>query len=240
MADKAPDSAGGHVEPRVKGTQESKELSNDTQEGAPSTSQSHRADATAAAKPAPDGIDTSTSAIPPTSPSSAGLAGKADAPSINPGGPQQHTANVADANEVDDTQSPAGSHVNTAQLVQDIGQTEFRVGMHSLEFGSVDIRTSLAHHELTAQISVEHAGIARALEHGLSGLCDRLSDQSVPLTSIVIHNQSTSASSGQEQPMPQQKQAATQPEGAVRLPAKQTLPVVADLPVSVGRLDVRI
>ena len=49
-----------------------------------------------------------------------------------------------------------------AKFVQGMSQSEFRVGMQSQEFGNIDIRTSVARHMFSAQISVEHSDIAKS------------------------------------------------------------------------------
>lgn len=53
--------------------------------------------------------------------------------------------------------------VSMAKLVQGIGQTEMRVGMRSAEFGSISIRTSTTPDRVSAQISLDHGDLARAL-----------------------------------------------------------------------------
>jgi hypothetical protein len=64
--------------------------------------------------------------------------------------------------------------LNTAQLVHSMGQTEMRVGMHSEEFGSISISTTLSHQELAAQISIDHTGLGDALAAHLSGMQEKL------------------------------------------------------------------
>jgi hypothetical protein len=64
--------------------------------------------------------------------------------------------------------------LNTAQVVQSMGQTEMRVGMHSQEFGAISISTTLSHQELAAQISIDHTGLGDALAAHLPGMQEKL------------------------------------------------------------------
>ena len=77
-----------------------------------------------------------------------------------------------------------------------MSQSEFRVGMQSQEFGNIDIRTSVARHMFSAQISVEHSDMAKSMTADLPALYHRLADQQVPVASIVIQGQSLATSSG--------------------------------------------
>jgi hypothetical protein len=53
--------------------------------------------------------------------------------------------------------------INTARLIQSVGQTEMRVGMRSTEFGNISIRTSSTPELMSAEISVDHGDLARML-----------------------------------------------------------------------------
>ena len=64
--------------------------------------------------------------------------------------------------------------LNTAQLVHSMGQSEMRVGMHSQEFGSISISTTLSRQELAAQISIDHTGLGDALAAHLPGMQEKL------------------------------------------------------------------
>ncbi len=55
------------------------------------------------------------------------------------------------------------STVSTSRLIQTAGQTEMRVGLRSSEFGDISIRTSSTRDNLFAQISLEHADLAKSL-----------------------------------------------------------------------------
>lgn len=53
--------------------------------------------------------------------------------------------------------------INTAKLIQTMGQSEMRVGMRSNEFGNISINTSVSRDLISAQISLDHGDLARTL-----------------------------------------------------------------------------
>jgi hypothetical protein len=53
--------------------------------------------------------------------------------------------------------------INTAKLIQSMGQSEMQVGMRSNEFGNISISTSATRDLISAQISLDHAELARTL-----------------------------------------------------------------------------
>ena len=72
-------------------------------------------------------------------------------------------ASLTDADGPDETLPSSASSPVTAKFVQGMNQSEFRVGMQSQEFGNIDIRTSVARHMFSAQISVEHGDMAKSM-----------------------------------------------------------------------------
>lgn len=72
------------------------------------------------------------------------------------------------------TATTPSSSINTARLIQSVGQSEMRVGMRSAEFGDISIRTSATHDSLSAQISLDHADLAKALTAHLPEMQARL------------------------------------------------------------------
>lgn len=144
-----------------------------------------------------------------------------------------------DADGPDEVPTSASSPVATAKLVQGMSQSEFRVGMQSLEFGSIDIRTSVARHMFSAQISVEHNDMAKSLTADLPALFHKLADQQVPVASITIHGQSLATSSGLAQDG-QPRSWRPQSQTATKLSAEPVLPAMAEALDAAGRLDIRI
>ncbi len=159
----------------------------------------------------------------------------ADAPSS--------AASLADADGPDETLPTSDSSPVTAKFVQGMSQSEFRVGMQSQEFGNIDIRTSVARHMFSAQISVEHSDVAKSLTAQLPGLYHRLADQQVAVGNIVIQGQSLGTSSGLAQDAQSQSwqpQSHSASAGTTKLNAEPVLPVMTEGIDSAGRLDIRI
>jgi flagellar hook-length control protein FliK len=120
------------------------------------------------------------------------------------------------------------------------------VGMQSQEFGNIDIRTSVARHIFSAQISVERGDVAKSMTADLPALYHRLADQQVPVASIVIQGQNLATSSGLSQDA-QSRNWQPQGQGGTRSNAEPFLPKVSEALDSTGRtfdsagrLDIRI
>ena len=64
--------------------------------------------------------------------------------------------------------------ISSAKLVQAMGQTEMRVGMRSVEFGSISIRTSATPDLISAHISVDHSDLANALSNHIPEMQTKL------------------------------------------------------------------
>ena len=132
------------------------------------------------------------------------------------------------------------SPVTSAKLLHDMSQSEFRVGMQTQEFGNIDIRTSVARHMFSAQISVEHSDVAKSMTADLPALYHKLADQQVPVASIVIQGQSFATSSGLAQDSPQSQTWRPQSYNVTRSEGESALPAFMETLDSSGRLDIRI
>jgi hypothetical protein len=101
---------------------------------------------------------------------------------------------------VHDSALPVSSGpLQSAKLVERLGQSELRVGVQMGDMGGVDIRTSMAHNQLTAEISVEHSELGHMLAANLPSLQNRLSEHQIQTANIVFQNQTNSGFSGSEQ-----------------------------------------
>lgn len=87
------------------------------------------------------------------------------------------------------------SPIQVARLIERAGQTELRVGIQAGEFGNVDIRTSMARSQFSAEISVERGELGRVLSAELPALHNRLAEQRVPVSNIVLQDHSASNNS---------------------------------------------
>jgi flagellar hook-length control protein FliK len=155
------------------------------------------------------------------------------------GGMQSAQSMVTDMDAPDEAVPTAAPSPVNAKFVQGLSQSEFRVGMQSQEFGSIDIRTSVARHMFSAQISVEHGDFAKSMTADLPALYHRLADQQVSVANIVIQGQHLATSSGlaqDSQPQKWQSHSNT----VSKSEAQPMLPVVAEAIETAGRLDIRI
>jgi hypothetical protein len=135
---------------------------------------------------------------------------------------------------------PTSSPATTAKLVQGISQSEFRVGMQTQEFGNIDIRTSVARHMFSAQISVEHNDIAKSMTADLPALYHKLADQQVSVASIVIQGQQSLATSSGLAQDAQPQMWRPQSHDVTKSGGETRLPVMTEARDSGGRLDIRI
>jgi flagellar hook-length control protein FliK len=144
-----------------------------------------------------------------------------------------------DGDEITPSQLP--TIVNTAKLVQGIGQSELRIGLQSRELGSVDIRTSIAAHTFSAQIFVEHRDVANTLSSELPGLYSRLADQRVLAGPIQIHSDGLATSAGFDQGQQQEYVPRTESNYRVGVFERESKAApIFDVMAASDRLDIRI
>jgi len=138
--------------------------------------------------------------------------------------------------------APTPSIINTARLMQAMGQSELRIGLQSRELGSIDIHTSLAAHTFTAQIFVEHGEVARTLSSELPGLYSRLADQKVLAGPIQIHSDGFSTFAGFDQGKRQEPAAPYEPNLPMSglAPDIKATPILEVVSPATERLDIRI
>jgi hypothetical protein len=133
--------------------------------------------------------------------------------------------------------------LNTAQLIQTMGQSEMRLGLHSAEFGDISIRTSVSQQQMQTQISVNHGGLESAISAHLPALENKLGSDYGLRTSIEV-NQSGGSLSGSHQQSSQSQSApahdSVSQSGAERV-AEMEPTILAASPylADSGRLDIR-
>lgn len=156
---------------------------------------------------------------------------------------------------VDASETAPLNAIQSAQLLQRASHSEMRVGLHSQEFGSITIRTASSGQSLAAQISVEHADLARAVAAHLPEMQSRMGmNHSVELRSsdagsfAADAGQSGSGSTGgQQQRRDSQPQASAagnfgQQDSTGSAPALQPTYTSSTVPgarTSPGRLDLQ-
>jgi hypothetical protein len=138
------------------------------------------------------------------------------------GAPRESTAH-AQADAPADASRPSGqtlppqtgdatatAAVNSARLIQSMSQTEMRVGMHSPEFGEISIRTMVSQQQMTAQISVDHGDLARAISTHIPAMQEKLGGETglKALVEVSQGNMSFSGERGGSSPRQQPSQPA--------------------------------
>jgi hypothetical protein len=141
--------------------------------------------------------------------------------------------------------------INTAKLVQSMGQSEMRVGMRSDEFGNISISTSSTRDSISAQISLDHGELAKALAAHLPQFHERLGVHQAMDVRIDLSGQATGTSDGMsngsaDQPYGGMRQSRSQSSdrsgfGTAQRPSSQAVGLMRTSEGSLdARLDIRI
>lgn len=93
------------------------------------------------------------------------------ATSANPG---SATDRQAAAQTLPAAAQPAPPAINTAQLIHTMQDSQMRVGIHSAEFGNISISTSATRDAVSAQISLEHPELAKAIADSIPQIRETL------------------------------------------------------------------
>jgi hypothetical protein len=87
--------------------------------------------------------------------------------------------------------------INSARVLQSMQGSEMRVGMHTAEFGNVQISTSIntlaTHQTMAAQLSFEHADLARMVTAHLPSIESKLTSESGMQTRLEVRDHSAAA-----------------------------------------------
>jgi len=147
---------------------------------------------------------------------------------------------------------PALPVINTARLIQNMGQSEMRVGMRSPEFGNISISTSATRDLVSAQISLDHSELARTLAVHLPEMQTRLGNNNQAIDVRIDLNgqatgQGTGASDGMSNGSQDGSRGDRQQKGSVAS-AQTTHPSVgqvtsaatASAAIGEGRLNTRL
>jgi len=129
---------------------------------------------------------------------------------------------------LDGDEATTVSGVNAAKLIQTMGETEMRVGLHSTEFGNISIRASVSQQQLLAQISLDHGGLGQAISAHVASVETKLGNDS-GLRTLIEVNQQGASSSGDSGSSPQREQSAF-----VRTVRDDSTPVPAELDIGMS------
>jgi hypothetical protein len=135
------------------------------------------------------------------------------------------------------------SGISAARLVQTMGSSEMRMGMHSSEFGNISIRTSVSQQQIQAQISVDHSGLGSALSTHINAVQSKLGSEYGLNANIQLNQNGASPSGERDGSQQQQSRAADRPSALQEAPTTQqtdlAMPAVAVSAGSNYRLDIR-
>ena len=92
-------------------------------------------------------------------------------------------------------ENAATGSINTANVIQKMGETEMRIGVRSADFGDVSIRTSVSQQQMTAQISVDHSDLGKAISAHIPAMEAKLGGD-FGVRALVEVNQSGMSFSG--------------------------------------------
>ncbi len=137
------------------------------------------------------------------------------------------------------------SGINGAKVIQAMGGSEMRVGMHSTEFGDISIRTTISQQQMVAQISLSHNDLSQAISAHVATVQAKLGEDYGLHASIEINNQTPSFSSdaGSSSQQEQRSFAGSSRPSSVAIPTMHDSGIGLGMMGSVGEqygLDIRI
>jgi hypothetical protein len=106
-----------------------------------------------------------------------------------------------------------------ARLVQNLSDTELRMGIQAGEFGKVDIHASINQGQISARIFVEHNELGKVLAETLPQLHEKLSVEHRVDAQIQFYNTGSSHSNGADRQQHQQQQGTQDQNGTVLMDA---------------------
>jgi hypothetical protein len=136
------------------------------------------------------------------------------------------------------------SGINAARLIQMMGATEMRVGMHSSEFGNISIRTSVSQQQMLTQISLDHGDLSQAISAHIASVQAKLGSDYGLQASIEVNHQgaSTSADSGSSSQREQRAFTPSLTAGSIATVAEPDIGLSAGARLSAAqsyRLDIQ-
>ncbi len=146
-------------------------------------------------------------------------------------------------NHLDGAETAGSAGVNAARVIQTLSESEMHVGMRSVEFGDISIRTSISQQQLVAQITVDHRDLGNAISSHISLAQAKLGNDLGIHASIEV-NQSGASSSGekqnpQEQAQRQSSRSLTSPGGPGESDPSRAVPMLVSASNDAYRLDIR-
>ncbi|MGO9339050.1 MAG: hypothetical protein ACLPY1_16270 [Terracidiphilus sp.] len=170
-------------------------------QNAPQSSQSPQADPTHAVDVAPRAIDNGASQpqaqaqTVPTQAASPETAAAHRTPNVlDVAARSSEEQGAPPLNHSDGGEVVAASGINTAKLMQSMGESAMHVGMRSSEFGDISIRTSITDQQMVTRISLDHSELSQAISAHVSTMQTKLGADFGLNSSIEVHNLGSSHS----------------------------------------------
>jgi hypothetical protein len=144
----------------------------------------------------------------------------------------------------DGSEVVATSGVNTAKLMQAMGESEMRVGMRSSEFGDISIRTTITPEQMVTRISLDHSDLSQAISAHVSTMQTKLGEDFGLNASIEVHNMGSQLSGEQDQSSQREQGAlnSSAQSGRVQVAPQEEAGMIPAALANAGngnRLDIR-
>ncbi len=135
------------------------------------------------------------------------------------------------------------SGISTAQIIQNMSESVMRVGMHSIEFGDISIRTAVSQQQMQTQIAVDHNELGNALAAHIPSVQAKLGSDYGLHANIQVNQGGATFSDARDGSSQQQKNSTAQPAQVTEFSTAIQEDAVATRSVTVAsgdyRLDVR-
>jgi hypothetical protein len=109
-------------------------------------------------------------------------------------------------NDFDGVDLPGTSGVNAARVIQTMSESEMHVGMHSVDFGDISVRTSVSQQQLVAQITVDHRELGTIISSHIPLAQAKLGSDYGIHASIEVNQSGTSFAGERQNPQQQSQQ----------------------------------
>jgi hypothetical protein len=173
---------------------------------------------------------------------STGNASRFDGASETKASVGQQDAATAAPQAATESQLPDGTAlpitVNIGRLVQRVQESEINLNVRSADFGNVAIHTAMSRERVSAQISLEHIDLGKAIASEVQALQSKLSQEHGFHASIEVQQrgQSFSGNGGQQQRGWRQEPS----DGPGLRPEQTQTTMVPSTVLNDGRLDIRV
>jgi hypothetical protein len=149
----------------------------------------------------------------------------------------------ASQNHLDSAATAQSSGISVARVMQTMGESEMRVGIRSVEFGDISIRTSVSQQQLVAQITVDHHDLGSAISSHISAAQAKLGNDYGIHASIEVNQSGASFSGNQQNPGQQAQRQSVRsmqsPRGSVEAETNRANPIPAPALNDAYRLDIQ-